>query len=85
MDYRLASGRLARVPTPEERAVLKLMGERLRARREELRLSQAALAEAAGVHVTYVSGLERGLRNPSILVLRAMCAALDVNLEDIAT
>lgn len=67
----------------DDRRTLARMGARLRQRREDAGRSQADVAEAAGVHVTYLSGLERGLRNPSILVLRAVCRVLDVSLDDI--
>lgn len=70
------------MPSPADAAVLQRLGARLRARREALGRSQADVAEAAGVHVTYMSGLERGLRNPSILVLRAVCSVLDMSLDE---
>lgn len=66
-----------------DRQLLERMGARIRQRREEAGRSQADVAEAAGLHVTYLSGLERGLRNPSILVLRAICRVLHVSLDDI--
>ncbi|MCD6283058.1 helix-turn-helix transcriptional regulator [bacterium] len=48
--------------------------------REERRLSQEDLAGACDVHRTYLSGLERGLRNPTIEVLSRIARALDVPL-----
>ena len=41
-------------------------GRRVRARRERLGLSQMALADAVGLHFTYVSSVERGERNISL-------------------
>lgn len=37
-----------------------------------------ALAESAGLHPTYVSGIERGLRNVSLVNIHLLAAALDV-------
>ncbi len=45
------------------------------------RLSQEALAEAAGVHHTYVGLLERGERNPTIKVAHRLANALGMKLS----
>jgi DNA-binding XRE family transcriptional regulator len=44
-------------------------GFAVRARREELGLIQEDLAEKAGIHRTYLSDIERGSRNVSIVTL----------------
>ena len=41
-------------------------GYAIKARREELGLTQEALAGRAGIHRTYVGGVERGERNLSL-------------------
>lgn len=46
--------------------------------RQERGLSQEELAFEAGLHRTYVSGVERGIRNPTVLVLERIAAALNV-------
>ena len=40
--------------------------------------SQEELADRAGVHRTYVSGVERGVRNPTITVVEKIAVALGV-------
>lgn len=45
--------------------------------------SQEELAHRAEVHQTYLSGVERGKRNPSVLVLARIAAGLDADLEDL--
>ncbi len=54
------------------------LGRAIRARRHEVGLSQEALAAAADLDRTYVGGLERGERNPTLRVLWQLAAALDV-------
>ena len=65
-----------RRPRPSPAVVF---GERVRARRLELGLSQEALGEVAGLHRTYVGSLERGERNVALLniVRPARALALD--------
>ena len=57
------------------------IGRRVRKRREERRLTQEALAEAAGVSVPYVSHIERGIKKPSLGTLLRLSAALDVTVD----
>jgi len=56
-------------------------GRRVRALRERRGLSQEQLAERAGLHWTYVSGIERGTRNPGLNTLGRLSRALDVPLS----
>ncbi len=46
-------------------------------------LSQEALALYAGVDRTYVSGLERGLRNPSVDILDRLAKKLSVKITEL--
>jgi transcriptional regulator with XRE-family HTH domain len=61
---------------------LGLAVKELRARRG---LSQEELAHASGLHPTYISGIERGLRNPTWRSLSRLCGALGVKLSELAT
>lgn len=49
--------------------------------RLERGLSQEELAHRAAMHQTYLSGVEGGKRNPSLLVLARLAHALGVDLE----
>jgi transcriptional regulator with XRE-family HTH domain len=60
------------------------VGLNLQNARRERGISQEELAHLAKVHQTYLSGVERGKRNPSILVLYRIAAALGLDIEDLA-
>jgi transcriptional regulator with XRE-family HTH domain len=66
--------------TPDTKA-LGLAVKELRARRA---LSQEELAHASGLHPTYISGIERGLRNPTWRSLARLCEALGVKISELA-
>jgi ribosome-binding protein aMBF1 (putative translation factor) len=61
----------------------KPLGQTIRARREALGLTQEQLAEKAGLHWTFISGVERGIRNISILKLHRIATSLGVRLRDL--
>ncbi len=58
--------------------VRKRVGLNLKKFRLERGLSQEALAFECGLHRTYISGVERGVRNPTVLVLEQIAMALKV-------
>ncbi len=60
-------------PRSPEHAAL---GEAIRAARVEKGLSQEQLADAAGVHVTHLGGVERGVRNPNYATIVKLARAL---------
>ena len=47
--------------------------------RREYGWSQEALAFETGLHRTYISGIERGARNPTVLVIDQLAKALGVS------
>jgi transcriptional regulator with XRE-family HTH domain len=53
-----------------------IVGGNVRRLRTEAKLTQEQLAFAAEIDLTYVGGIERGTRNPSVLVLARIAAAL---------
>ena len=58
-------------------------GERLREIRRKKGISQERLAGLAGLHRTYVSGVERGERNISLVNIERLALALDVAMSDL--
>jgi transcriptional regulator with XRE-family HTH domain len=59
--------------------VRKQLGLNVRRLREAAGYSQEAFADVAHIHRTYVSDVERGRRNPTILVIEKLAAALGVS------
>ena len=55
---------------------LAALGRNLRASRQKRSLTQEKLAELAELDPTYISGIERGIRNPSLLSLLRIAKAL---------
>jgi len=53
-------------------------GTRLREAREHLGLTQEEVAQRSGVHVTEVSRMEAGKRDPKISTLRRLAKAVEV-------
>lgn len=45
--------------------------------------SQEDLAEESGLHRTYISGIERGIRNPTITVIETLARGLKVAPADL--
>ena len=58
--------------------IRRLVGLNVRRLRHERGWSQEELAFECELHRTYISGVERGVRNPTVLVLQVVAAALEV-------
>ena len=61
--------------------LLDRLGSEIKAMRINAGLSQEALALAAGVDRTYVSQLERGVANPSMVILHRISMVLGKELQ----
>ncbi len=59
------------------------LGANVRRLRKETGLSQEKFALEHGLDRTYVSGIERGARNPTITVVERLAKALDVDIEEL--
>lgn len=55
----------------------------LEARRQAAAISQEELAHRAGLHRTYVSQLERGLKSPSLAAIEALADALGLRPHEL--
>jgi transcriptional regulator with XRE-family HTH domain len=60
-------------------------GFALKVRREAIGLTQEAFAEKAGIHRTYISDVERGTRNISLVNIERIAAALSIKMSELFT
>jgi transcriptional regulator with XRE-family HTH domain len=61
----------------------RILGENLRAYRTARGLSQEALADLLGFHRTYMSGVERGVRNLTLKSVERLAEQLDIDPVDL--
>jgi transcriptional regulator with XRE-family HTH domain len=57
-----------------------VFGRNVRKVRQQRRMTQEKLAFEAEIDLTYVGGIERGKRNPSLLVMARIAVALSIPL-----
>ena len=60
-----------------------IVGANVRRLRQQAQLTQEQLAFAAEIDLTYVGGIERGKRNPSVIVLARIAEALGAEPADL--
>lgn len=58
-----------------------IVGKNVRRIRQQRKITQEKLAFEAEIDLTYVGGIERGKRNPSLLVMARIAKALSVPLS----
>lgn len=67
----------------EEKALLISLGLTIKKNRLNKNISQEELADMCGLHRTYVSSVERGERNVSLINLVSLSKALDIKLIEL--
>lgn len=63
--------------------ISKQFGKRAREVRLKKGLSQGDVARRLNLHRSYVSGIERGVRNPSLKVVQKIAKALEVKVGEL--
>ena len=63
--------------------VLKALGFLVRQHRENLGISQEELGTRSNLDRTYISGIERGVRNPSLTALVNLADGMKINLSSL--
>ena len=67
----------------EKQKVLVKFSARVRAFRHSKGLSQEAFAAQCGLDRTYISGIERGVRNVSLVNIEVLSQALGVSVSEL--
>jgi transcriptional regulator with XRE-family HTH domain len=63
--------------------ILANFGNKVRDLRKERDLSQEKFADECGLHRTYIGGVERGERNPTLTTLKRIADALHISLDEL--
>ncbi|KFX02593.1 XRE family transcriptional regulator [Pectobacterium betavasculorum] len=58
-------------------------GQRVKTLRLQAGLSQEAFADKCGLDRTYISGIERGVRNPTLEVIGVIADGLEIKMKDL--
>lgn len=70
-------------PDPRGQGQLEALGELIRKQRKQAELTLRDLAERTNVSNPYLSQIERGLHEPSVRVIKAIAAALNLSAESL--
>jgi len=68
---------------PHDTELLKEVGSRIKARREEQKILQVELAESTGLSETWLRMIEKGKTNPSISAISVICRKLDMKMSEL--
>ncbi len=66
-----------------EKEILKQFGRNVKAERVRLGYSQENLAEKMGVNREYISRIERGIQNMSLLKITVLANYLETNIQNL--
>ncbi|WP_062309521.1 helix-turn-helix domain-containing protein [Polynucleobacter sinensis] len=69
--------------TDRNKQLLGLLAKNVRSLRKNIGLSQEDLAFQCDIDRTYISKVERGIANPSLLVLSRIAEILQVEIKDL--
>ena len=67
----------------EDKSASRYLGLMVRAMRKQRQLTQENLSEKTDIGVQYLSRIENGSANPTLKIVSALAAALEVALSDI--
>ena len=73
------------MPRMKKNPVLIALGKNVSALRSQKYLTQEQLAELSGLDPSYISGIERGVRNPSVLSLTRLANGFETSVSVICT
>jgi len=59
------------------------LGRNVRRLRRDRGWSQEEFADLSGYHRTYISGIERGIRNPTVTVIETLAKSLKTTASDL--
>ena len=65
------------------RSYQRAFGQYVQHLRNQRNYRQERLALECGIHATYLSGIERGIRNPSLRIIRALARGLGVAVSEL--
>lgn len=65
----------------KSKTISREFGKNLKKLRVQRKMSQGDIAHALGIHRSYISGLERGIRNPTLTNIERLAKALEVELS----
>lgn len=66
-----------------KKVILTELGHLIRGKRQQAGISQEELAARSGLDRTYISGVERGTRNPSVTALLKIANGLRITIANL--